>query len=126
MLARSILPLIAFFTAPVGTKINSGIDVTLDSEPGRDFLYLSAKSSGGVEDFLIRSKSLDGKKMLNGSSLEGKGVSRELFPSPQVRRFSVSLKFTSKWATAFAGATINSLNCLLLLRYFDWFNLVQL
>ncbi|KAH9264501.1 hypothetical protein BASA83_012034 [Batrachochytrium salamandrivorans] len=42
----------AFFSSPVGTKINIGIDVTLDSEPGCDFLYLSVKSRGGVEDFL--------------------------------------------------------------------------
>ncbi|KAH9270753.1 hypothetical protein BASA83_007115 [Batrachochytrium salamandrivorans] len=33
MLKMSIPPLRPFFTAPVGTKINIGIDVTLDSEP---------------------------------------------------------------------------------------------
>ncbi|KAH6596351.1 hypothetical protein BASA61_003501 [Batrachochytrium salamandrivorans] len=99
----------AFFTAPVGTKINIGIDVTLDSEPGRDFLYLSAKSSGGVEDFLIRSKSLDGKKMLNGISGRKRSVKGTVSFTTKSERFSVSLKFTSKWATAFAGATINSL-----------------
>ncbi|KAH6590558.1 hypothetical protein BASA50_009277 [Batrachochytrium salamandrivorans] len=43
----------AFFAAPIGTKINVGIDVDLDTEPGCDFLYLSVKSNGGVEDFLL-------------------------------------------------------------------------
>ncbi|KAH6579187.1 hypothetical protein BASA61_010384 [Batrachochytrium salamandrivorans] len=46
----------AFFTAPVGTKINVGLDVALDTEAEFDFLYLSVKSSGDVEDFLLRSK----------------------------------------------------------------------
>ncbi|KAH9263288.1 hypothetical protein BASA83_013343 [Batrachochytrium salamandrivorans] len=46
----------AFFTAPVGTEINIGLNVDLDTELGCDFLYLSVKSSGGIEDFLIRSK----------------------------------------------------------------------
>ncbi|KAH6562129.1 hypothetical protein BASA60_011223 [Batrachochytrium salamandrivorans] len=41
----------AFFTAPVGTKINIGLDVALDTEAEFDFLYLSVKSSGGIEDF---------------------------------------------------------------------------
>ncbi|KAH6560354.1 hypothetical protein BASA60_000351 [Batrachochytrium salamandrivorans] len=57
----------AFFTAPVGTEINIGIDATLDTEPGCDFLYLSVKSSGDVEDFLLSSKSRDGTKTFNGS-----------------------------------------------------------
>ncbi|KAH6581251.1 hypothetical protein BASA60_002528 [Batrachochytrium salamandrivorans] len=57
----------AFFSAPIGTKINIGIDVTLDTEPDCDFLYLSVKSSGGVEDFLLRSKSRDGKRHSMGS-----------------------------------------------------------
>ncbi|KAH9264483.1 hypothetical protein BASA83_012015 [Batrachochytrium salamandrivorans] len=98
----------AFFTAPVGTEINIGIDVTLDTEPDCDFLYLSVKSSDGVEDFLIRSKSSDGKKTFNGISGRGMTV-RGTFPfTTKSKKFSVSLKFTSKWATAFAGATINS------------------
>ncbi|KAH9246145.1 hypothetical protein BASA81_016313 [Batrachochytrium salamandrivorans] len=72
----------AFFTASVGTKINIGIDVTLDSEPGFDFLYLSVKSSGGVEHFLARSKNRDGINTFNGIS--GRDIPiRELFPSPQ-------------------------------------------
>ncbi|KAH6563184.1 hypothetical protein BASA50_000995 [Batrachochytrium salamandrivorans] len=66
----------AFFTSPVGTKINIGLDVALDTEPGCDFLYLSVKSSGGVEDFLLRSKSLGGKKTFNGISGENMIVKR--------------------------------------------------
>ncbi|KAH9269739.1 hypothetical protein BASA83_008211 [Batrachochytrium salamandrivorans] len=59
----------AFFTASVGTKINIGLNVDLDTERfDSDFLYLSVKSSGGVEDFLLGSKSLDGKKTFNGIS----------------------------------------------------------
>ncbi|KAH6596221.1 hypothetical protein BASA50_005263 [Batrachochytrium salamandrivorans] len=58
----------AFFTALIGTKINIGIDVALDSEPGCDFLYLSVKSRGGIEDFLILSQSRDGTKTFNGVS----------------------------------------------------------
>ncbi|KAH9265028.1 hypothetical protein BASA83_011452 [Batrachochytrium salamandrivorans] len=78
----SILPLRLFFTAPIGTKINIGLNVALDTEPGCDFLYLSVKSSGGVEDFLIRSKSHDGKKTFNGISGR-KGFSENPFPSLQ-------------------------------------------
>ncbi|KAH6595986.1 hypothetical protein BASA50_005459 [Batrachochytrium salamandrivorans] len=62
----------AFFTAPIGTKINIGIDVALDTKPDCDFLYLSIKSSGGIEDFPLRSKSLDGTKTFNGIS--GRGI----------------------------------------------------
>ncbi|KAH9263388.1 hypothetical protein BASA83_013220 [Batrachochytrium salamandrivorans] len=58
----------AFFSAPVGTNINIGIDVALDSMPGHDFLYLYVKSSDGVEDFLLRSKNRDGAETLNGVS----------------------------------------------------------
>ncbi|KAH6576584.1 hypothetical protein BASA60_004459 [Batrachochytrium salamandrivorans] len=58
----------AFFTAPVGTEINIGLDVDLDTELDFDFLYLSVKSSGGVEDFLTRSKSRDGTKAFYGIS----------------------------------------------------------
>ncbi|KAH6563950.1 hypothetical protein BASA62_008222 [Batrachochytrium salamandrivorans] len=46
----------AFFTAPVGTEINIGLDIDLDTEIDCDFLYLSVKSSDGVEDFLLSSK----------------------------------------------------------------------
>ncbi|KAH6577697.1 hypothetical protein BASA60_003894 [Batrachochytrium salamandrivorans] len=60
----------AFFIAPVGTRINIGIDAALDSEPGRDFLYLSVKGSDGIEDFLLRSKSRYSKRMFNGISGE--------------------------------------------------------
>ncbi|KAH9250709.1 hypothetical protein BASA81_011492 [Batrachochytrium salamandrivorans] len=99
----------AFFTAPIGTKINIGIDVTLDSEPDCDFLYLSVKSSGGVEDFLLSSKSLDGKKTFNGISGRKKIVKGTAPFTTKSKRFSVSLRFTSDVATAFTGATINSL-----------------
>ncbi|KAH6597459.1 hypothetical protein BASA50_004376 [Batrachochytrium salamandrivorans] len=58
----------AFFTASVGTKINIGLNVDLDTVPVCDFLHLSVKSSDGVEDFLIISKSLDGTKTFNGVS----------------------------------------------------------
>ncbi|KAH6588449.1 hypothetical protein BASA50_010730 [Batrachochytrium salamandrivorans] len=98
----------AFFTAPVGTEINIGIDVILDTVPGRDFLYLSVKSSDGVDDFLIQSKSLDGIKTFNGVSGRKKIVRATVPFITKSERFSVSLRFTSKWATAFAGATINS------------------
>ncbi|KAH6602788.1 hypothetical protein BASA61_000761 [Batrachochytrium salamandrivorans] len=98
----------AFFSAPIGTKINIGIDVILDTVPGRDFLHLSVKSSDGVEDFLIQSKSLDGIKTFNGVSGRGMTVRGTFLFITKSERFSVSLRFTSKWATAFAGATINS------------------
>ncbi|KAH9271847.1 hypothetical protein BASA83_005949 [Batrachochytrium salamandrivorans] len=72
----------AFFTSPVGTKINIGLNAVFDTVPGCDFLYLSVKSSGGVEDFLIRSKSMMAKRRSMGS-LEGKRLSEKPFPSPQ-------------------------------------------
>ncbi|KAH9250712.1 hypothetical protein BASA81_011495 [Batrachochytrium salamandrivorans] len=99
----------AFFAAPIGTKINVGIDVDLDTEPGCDFLYLSVKSNGGVEDFLLGSKSLDGKKTFNRISGRKKIVKGTAPFTTKSKRFSVSLRFTSDEATAFAGATINSL-----------------
>ncbi|KAH6596588.1 hypothetical protein BASA50_005026 [Batrachochytrium salamandrivorans] len=59
----------AFFTSPVGTKVNVGLDVALDTEPEFDFLYLSVKSSGDVEDFLINSKGVnDTTKTFDGVS----------------------------------------------------------
>ncbi|KAH6577875.1 hypothetical protein BASA62_000635 [Batrachochytrium salamandrivorans] len=79
MLANVDSSIEAFFTAPVGTKINIGINVALDTEPGCDFLYLSVKSSGGVEDFLLRSKSRDGTKTFNGISGR-KMIVRETIP----------------------------------------------
>ncbi|KAH6597412.1 hypothetical protein BASA50_004468 [Batrachochytrium salamandrivorans] len=98
----------AFFTAPVGTKINIGLNVAFDTEPGRDFLYLSVKSSDGIEDFLIRSKSRNGKKTFNGISGRRRVV-RKPFPfTTKSKKFSVSLRFTSNWATEFTGATIRS------------------
>ncbi|KAH9244864.1 hypothetical protein BASA81_017696 [Batrachochytrium salamandrivorans] len=98
----------AFFTAPVGTKINIGIDVTLDSEPDCDFLHLSVKSSDGVEDFLLSSKSHDGTKTFDGISGRKKSV-RKIIPfTTKSKRFSVSLRFTSDKATEFTGATIRS------------------
>ncbi|KAH6577854.1 hypothetical protein BASA60_003859 [Batrachochytrium salamandrivorans] len=98
----------AFFTAPVGTEINIGIDVTLDTEHGFDFLYLSVKSSGGVEDFLFRSKSRDGKKTFNGISGRKK-IARGTIPfTTKSKKFSVALKFTSDIIVEFAGATIKS------------------
>ncbi|KAH9248617.1 hypothetical protein BASA81_013731 [Batrachochytrium salamandrivorans] len=87
----------AFFTAPVGTEVNIGLDVTLDTDLGFDFLYLSVKSSGGVEDFFLSSKSLDGKKTFNG--IFGRNmVVKGTFPFiTKSEKFSVSLKFTSNW-----------------------------
>ncbi|KAH9273995.1 hypothetical protein BASA83_003630 [Batrachochytrium salamandrivorans] len=99
----------AFFTASVGTNINIGLDVALDSEPGRDFLYLSVKGSDGIEDFLLRSKNRNGANMLNGIS--GKGmVVKETFPfTTTSEKFSIALKFISdEIAVEFSGATINS------------------
>ncbi|KAH6566020.1 hypothetical protein BASA50_005262 [Batrachochytrium salamandrivorans] len=98
----------AFFTASVGTKINIGINVALDSEPGCDFLYLSVKSSGGIEDFLILSKSLDGIKTLNGVSGRNMIVKGTVSFTTKFKKFSVSLKFTSDKTTEFTGATIKS------------------
>ncbi|KAH6588477.1 hypothetical protein BASA50_010703 [Batrachochytrium salamandrivorans] len=98
----------AFFSAPVGTNINIGIDVALDSMPGHDFLYLYVKSSDGVEDFLLRSKNRDGAETLNGvSGLDM--IVKETFPfTTKSEKFSVSLKFISNRSREFAGATINS------------------
>ncbi|KAH9277130.1 hypothetical protein BASA83_000657 [Batrachochytrium salamandrivorans] len=98
----------AFFTASVGTKINIGIDVDFDSMPDFDFFHLSVKSSDGVEDFLLRSKSRYGTNMLNGvSGMEGVVKGTAPFTTTS-EMFSVSLKFTSDEAVEFAGATINS------------------
>ncbi|KAH9248782.1 hypothetical protein BASA81_013527 [Batrachochytrium salamandrivorans] len=47
MLAMSTLP-DAFFTAPVGTEINIGLNVDLDTELGCDFLYLSVREAVAV------------------------------------------------------------------------------
>ncbi|KAH6597521.1 hypothetical protein BASA50_004438 [Batrachochytrium salamandrivorans] len=99
----------AFFTAPVGTNINISIDVALDSEPDFDFLYLSVKSSGGVEDFLLSSKSPDGAKTFNGVS-GGNMTVNGTFPfTTKSQQFSVSIKFTSDGASEFTGAAIRSL-----------------
>ncbi|KAH6600394.1 hypothetical protein BASA50_002342 [Batrachochytrium salamandrivorans] len=98
----------AFFTAPIGTRINIGLNVALDSEPGFDFLYLSVKSSGGVEDFLTRSKSRDGTKTCNGISGRKRVVKGIVLFITKSEKFSVSLRFSSDWATEFTGATINS------------------
>ncbi|KAH9250743.1 hypothetical protein BASA81_011459 [Batrachochytrium salamandrivorans] len=98
----------AFFTAPVGTEINIGLDVDLDTELDFDFLYLSVKSSGGVEDFLTRSKSRDGTKAFYGISGRSMMV-KETFPfTTKSEQFSVSLRFISDEATEFIGSTINS------------------
>ncbi|KAH6602073.1 hypothetical protein BASA61_001486 [Batrachochytrium salamandrivorans] len=69
MLKMSSLPLRLSSLLPVGTKINVGLNVALDTEPEFDFLYLSVKSSGNVEDFLINSKGVnDTTKTFNGVS----------------------------------------------------------
>ncbi|KAH6565464.1 hypothetical protein BASA60_009899 [Batrachochytrium salamandrivorans] len=99
----------AFFTAPIGTRIDIDIDVTLDTEPGCDFLYLSVKSSDGVEIPLIRSNSRDGTKTFSGVSGRNMIVRGTVSFTTKSETFSVSLRFTSDEATAFAGATINSL-----------------
>ncbi|KAH9272091.1 hypothetical protein BASA83_005680 [Batrachochytrium salamandrivorans] len=98
----------AFFTALIGTKINIGINVALDSEPGCDFLYLSVKSRGGIEDFLILSQSLDGTKTFNGVSGRNMIIKGTVPFTTKSERFSVSLKFTSDKTTEFTGATIKS------------------
>ncbi|KAH9253118.1 hypothetical protein BASA81_008953 [Batrachochytrium salamandrivorans] len=99
----------AFFSAPIGTKINIGIDVDLDSEPGCDFLYLSVKSSGGVEDFLLRSKSLHGAKTFNVISGRKRSVRKTTPFITKSKKFSVSLRFASDGTVEVIGATINSL-----------------
>ncbi|KAH6581252.1 hypothetical protein BASA60_002529 [Batrachochytrium salamandrivorans] len=101
----------AFFTAPVGTKINIGLNAVFDTVPGCDFLYLSVKSSGGVEDFLIRSKSHDGKKTFNGISGREKIVRKTIPFTTKSKRFSVSLRFTSDKAVELTGATIKLVHC---------------
>ncbi|KAH6576034.1 hypothetical protein BASA60_004694 [Batrachochytrium salamandrivorans] len=100
----------AFFTASVGTKINVGLNVALDTEPEFDFLYLSVKSSGNVEDFLINSKGVnDTTKTFNGVS-GGNMTVKGTFPfTTKSEKFSVALKFTSDGGLNFSGATINSL-----------------
>ncbi|KAH9268105.1 hypothetical protein BASA83_009495 [Batrachochytrium salamandrivorans] len=98
----------AFFTATVGTKINIRLNVALDSVPDCDFLYLLVKSSGGVEDFLLSSKSLDGTKTFNGISGRKKTI-RKIIPfTTKSKRFSVSLGFISNGSMEFISATINS------------------
>ncbi|KAH9250583.1 hypothetical protein BASA81_011628 [Batrachochytrium salamandrivorans] len=98
----------AFFAAPIGTKINICIDVALDTKPDCDFLYLSVKSSGGIEDFLIRSKSLDDKKTFNGISGRGITVKGTAPFTTKSEKFSVALKFTSDWSMEFTDVVINS------------------
>ncbi|KAH9244705.1 hypothetical protein BASA81_017867 [Batrachochytrium salamandrivorans] len=73
----------AFFIAPIDTEVNIGLDIALDTETDCDFLYLSVKSRGGVEDFLLRSKNRDGTKTFNGISGMKHTYQEELFPSPQ-------------------------------------------
>ncbi|KAH6601569.1 hypothetical protein BASA50_001517 [Batrachochytrium salamandrivorans] len=99
----------AFFTSPVGTKVNVGLDVALDTEPEFDFLYLSVKSSGDVEDFLINSRGVNDttKKFdgVSGGNMTVKGV----FPfTTKSKKFSVALKFVSDEGLEFSGATIRS------------------
>ncbi|KAH9264062.1 hypothetical protein BASA83_012497 [Batrachochytrium salamandrivorans] len=93
MLKISSLPL-RFFTSPVGTKVNVGLDVALDTEPEFDFLYLSVKSSGDVEDFLINSKGVnDITKTFDGVS-GGNMTVKGIFPfTTKSEKFSVALKF---------------------------------
>ncbi|KAH6573471.1 hypothetical protein BASA60_006019 [Batrachochytrium salamandrivorans] len=50
---RSILPLRLSSLLPLAPRSILVSMSTLDTEPGCDFLYLSVKSSGGVEDFLL-------------------------------------------------------------------------
>ncbi|KAH6572524.1 hypothetical protein BASA62_003353 [Batrachochytrium salamandrivorans] len=77
--------------------------------PMFDFLYLSVKSSGGVEDFLLSSKSPDGAKTFNGVS-GGNMTVNGTFPfTTKSQQFSVSIKFTSDGASEFTGAAIRSL-----------------
>ncbi|KAH6595693.1 hypothetical protein BASA50_005648 [Batrachochytrium salamandrivorans] len=99
----------AFFTSPVGTKVNVGLDVALDTEPEFDFLYLSVKSSGDVEDFLINSKGVnDITKTFDGVS-GGNMTVKGIFPfTTKSEKFSVALKFVSDEGLEFSGATIRS------------------
>ncbi|KAH6566323.1 hypothetical protein BASA60_009534 [Batrachochytrium salamandrivorans] len=100
----------AFFTSSVGTKVNVGLDVALDTEPEFDFLYLSVKSSGDVEDFLLSSKGVnDTTKTFNGVS-GGNMTVKGIFPfTTKSEKFSVALKFVSDEGLGFSGATIRSL-----------------
>ncbi|KAH9275688.1 hypothetical protein BASA83_001988 [Batrachochytrium salamandrivorans] len=100
----------AFFTSSVGTKVNVGLDVALDTEPEFDFLYLSVKSSGDVEDFLLSSKGVnDTTKTFDGVS-GGNMTVKGIFPfTTKSEKFSVALKFVSDEGLEFSGATIRSL-----------------
>ncbi|KAH9273996.1 hypothetical protein BASA83_003631 [Batrachochytrium salamandrivorans] len=108
MLKCRVLPSRLSSPLPVGTKINIGLNVDLDTEFDSDFLYLSVKSSGGVEDFLISSESRYDTKTFNGIS--GREMLFEgTFPfTTKSKKFSVALKFTSDDIFEFTGATINS------------------
>ncbi|KAH6567093.1 hypothetical protein BASA50_011263 [Batrachochytrium salamandrivorans] len=98
-----------FFTAPVGTNINISLDVALDTELEGDFLSLSVKSSGGVEDFFLSSKGVnDTTKTFNGVS-GGNMTVKGTFPfTTKSDQFSVALRFTSDAAVEATGATIRS------------------
>ncbi|KAH6578483.1 hypothetical protein BASA61_000241 [Batrachochytrium salamandrivorans] len=85
----------AFFTAPVGTEINIGLNVDFDTEPDCDFLYLSVKSSDGVEDFLLSSKSRDGTQDVQWDLWRNMLVEGTIPFTTKSEKFSVSLKFTS-------------------------------
>ncbi|KAH6593546.1 hypothetical protein BASA50_007260 [Batrachochytrium salamandrivorans] len=96
----------AFFSAPIGTKINIGIDVTLDSALGHDFLYLSVKSSDSVDDLITSPKSRYTNEMRNGIS-GWSMVVKGTFPfTTKSEQFSVALRFTSDGIVEFTGATI--------------------
>ncbi|KAH6600217.1 hypothetical protein BASA50_002485 [Batrachochytrium salamandrivorans] len=109
MLAVSILPLRLSSLLPLAPGSILVSMSTLDTEPGCDFLYLSVKSSDGVEIPLIRSNSRDGTKTFSGVSGRNMIVRGTVSFTTKSETFSVSLRFTSDEATAFAGATINSL-----------------
>ncbi|KAH9265459.1 hypothetical protein BASA84_001615, partial [Batrachochytrium salamandrivorans] len=81
----------AFFTAPVGTQINIGLNVALDTDPEFDFLYCLSRQWRVVEDFLTRSKSLDGKKTFNGISGRDMLFEETFSFTTKSEKFSVSL-----------------------------------
>ncbi|KAH6584946.1 hypothetical protein BASA61_007167 [Batrachochytrium salamandrivorans] len=61
----------AFFTAPVGTRINIGIDVALDSEPGRDFLFCLSRAAAMLKTFSSAPRALTTPQGHSTESLEG-------------------------------------------------------
>ncbi|KAH9273227.1 hypothetical protein BASA83_004516 [Batrachochytrium salamandrivorans] len=108
MVKMSILPLRLSSLLPLAPR-SMLVSMSLSTlSPDMIASTCLSRGSGGVEDFLLRSKSRDGTKTFDGISGRKRSV-RKIIPfTTKSKRFSVSLRFTSDEVVEFAGATINS------------------